>query len=560
MSNFIFLQVSNERGFYNIFLHGSLHAGMTRDQELLNALNKIKELEAGMSAMRRKMNSLEDKNHYLEEQLRLWKLLHFGSKSEKLTKDDYTYGALFNEAEDGAFSQTLDTVFEVKADSQKTRKAKSKRGLSVTSQLPEGIPEEEKVYKLKPEEKVCGCGKTMNSIGYETSKRLRIKPAEVVVVVEKREKAACSCDGIDLEGKPENAIVRAAGKEHLIPGGIADESLIAWSISEKYEYALPFYRQEKRFKQIGVSISRTNLCNWAIKAADACEPLMERLKQHVKSGNVINADETTLQVLNEKGKKAQSKSYMWLFVGGPPDKQAVYFQYNSGRSAAVPEKFLKGYSGYLQTDGYQAYDTALKSLNEGRPAQERIHHALCWAHARRRFDKCWKTTKDPHARKALDWCKDLFALEKLRNRKDFQETRQTKGLDILREFYDWAMPLYTETLPKSLLGEALSYAIENRPGLEAYLDHSELTPSNNIAENAVRPFVIGRKNFLFSATPAGADASAGMYSLIETAKLQGLNPFHYLLYTFERILQARNNHDYEKLMPWNLTPEMIQPT
>ena len=409
---------------------------MTKEQELLN---RIKELEDGMKTMRREMNVLQDKNQYLEEQVKLWKLLHFGSKSEKLTTEDKHYASLFNEAEDGAFSQTLETIYEGIPESSKPAKIKQKRGLSVTSKLPAGLPEKEVIFKLRDDEKLCGCGRTMQSVGFGIVKRLSIKPAEVVVVVEKHEKAACSCDGIDLEGEQKNAIVRAAGKKHLIPGGIASESLIAWSISEKFEYALPFYRQERRFKQIGVTISRTNLCNWAVKAADACEPLIERLKSHIKSGNIINADETTLQVLKEDGKKAQSKSYMWLFVGGPPGKQAVYFQYDTGRSAAVPENFLNDFSGHLQTDGYQAYHTALKSLNKNRPKDEKIHHALCWAHARRRFDKCWKTTKDPHAREALDMIKVLFQLENLRKEKNFFQRRKENSKAILEKFYEWAM-------------------------------------------------------------------------------------------------------------------------
>lgn len=543
-------------GFYNVLVHGSLPLVMTREQELLN---RIKELEKGMKTMHLEMNVLKDKNQYLEEQVKLWKLLHFGSKSEKLTKEDKHYTSLFNEAEDGAFNQALDTIYEGTVEPSKPVKAKRKRGLSVTSNLPAGLPEKEVIFKLTDDEKICGCGKTMQSVGYDIVKRLSIKPAEVVVVVEKHEKAACSCDGIDLEDEKKNAIFRASGKKHLVSGGIASESLIAWSISEKFEYALPFYRQERRFKQIGVSISRTNLCNWAIKATDACAPLLEHLKTHIKSGNVINADETTLQVLKEEGKKAQSKSYMWLFVGGPPGKQAVYFQYDTGRSAAVPENLLQDFSGYLQTDGYQAYHTALKTLNKDRPPAEKIHHALCWAHARRRFDKCWKTTKDPHARKALDLIRDLFQLENLRDEKDFFKMRKEKGKIILDKFYVWAMELYAVTLPKSLLGEALSYAISNRAGLEAYLEHPELTPSNNTAENSVRPFVIGRKNFLFSATTNGAGASACMYSLIESAKMQGLIPYHYLLYVFDRILQAKTYEDCEALMPWNLTPEIIQP-
>lgn len=513
--------------------------------------------------MRSEMDSLVAKNQYLEEQVRLWKLLHFGPKSEKLTKQDKHYASLFNEAEDEAFKQSLDTIFEQDANQTDKKSVTRKRGLNTTSTLPDDLPQKEVLFSLTEEQKICGCGKTMKHIGYDEVKRLSIKPAEVLIIMEKYEKAACSCcDGIDLEYSNKNAICRAEGKKHLIPGGIASESLIAWSLSEKYEFALPFYRQEKRFKHIGVKISRTNLCNWAIKAAQACSPLLEELKKHVCSGAVINADETHLQVLDEKGRKAQTKSWMWLFVGGPPDKKAVYFQYDSSRSATVPETFLDGFSGYLQTDGYKAYHTALKTLNSDRDESHRIHHALCWAHARRRFDKCWKTTQDPNAKHALQLIKDLFELEKLRDKmsiEDFSQMRFKQATLVFDVFFKWAEALYSETLPKSLLGDALSYAINNRAGLENYIEHVELTPSNNIAENSVRPFVIGRKNFLFSATPGGADSSAAIYTLIETAKIHGLIPYHYLLYLFDRILYAKTQETLDVLMPWNLNAEVIQP-
>lgn len=531
---------------------------LTREQELLE---RIKELETAMSSMSSEMGSLKARNQYLEEQLRLWKLLHFGPKSEKTTKTDKHYASLFNEAEDGAFKQELDSICE-EPNRQPKETPPKKRGLSVTSQLPDSIPCKEVVYNLTEEEKVCGCSRKMKHIGYDEVKRLSIKPAEVIVIVEKHEKAACSsCDGIDLEDSELKAIRRAEGKKHIVTGGIASESLIAWSLSEKYEYALPFYRQEKRFKHIGVKISRTNLCNWAIRASEACIPLLELIESHIRSGSVINADESHLQVLNEEGRKAQSKSWMWLFVGGPPGKRAVRFHYDEKRNAEVPEEILREFTGHLQTDGYIAYHTALKTLNNGRKKSERIHHVLCWAHARRRFEKCWKTTKDTHAKQALDFIRDLFDLEKLRTSmgEEFCRRRKVQAEVLFKTFFTWAEQLYAETLPKSLLGEALSYAINNREGLERYVDHPELTPSNNIAENAVRPFVIGRKNYLFSATPEGADASAAMYSLIETAKLHGLIPYHYLLYLFDRILYADTSKKLEALLPWNLTVEMIVP-
>ncbi len=506
---------------------------MSKEQELLN---RIKELEQRLAVVEKENEEvvrLKERNSYLEEQVRLLNLLHFGPKSEKWTETDHLYAAMFNEAEDEAFKQTLDAIVtEPEDEKEKPAKKRKKRGKSITSRLPENLPTVEEVYLLSDKDKICGCGASMKHIGYDIVRRLNIKPAEITVVEEKYEKCACSkCDGIDLDEGDAPAIRRAEGKKHLIPGGIATAGLIAWSLSEKYEFALPFYRQEKRFKHIGVEISRGNLCNWAIKAAQACEPMIPLMERHIKSGSVINADETHLQVLNEEKRKAQSKSWMWLFRGGPPGKPAVLFHYEPRRNAKVPESFLSDYSGWLQTDGYSAYVTALKKLNKG---EKKINHTLCWAHARRRFEKSWKATKSPHAKKALDLIRDIFELEGLRksyhNIEDFTAVRKKQAEEIFSLLREWLEELYPITVSSSLLGKAMKYTLNNWEGLVNYIEHPELTPSNNVAENSVRPFVVGRKNFLFSASTDGANSSALIYSLIESAKLHGLIPFHYLLH------------------------------
>jgi transposase len=214
------------------------------------------------------------------------------------------------------------------------------------------------------------------------------------------------------------------------------------------------------------------------------------------------------------------------------------------------------------TDGYTAYHSALRSLNKDRPDEQKIYHVLCWAHARRRFEKCWKTTKSPEADKALQFIRDIFKLENLRDEfphDQLNKERKKKAEDIFTEFHKWLLELYPVTLPKSLLGKAMKYTMNNWELLINYVENPELTPSNNGAENCIRPFVIGRKNFLFSDTPAGANSSATIYSLIETVKLYDLIPFHYLLYVFDRLPYADTEEDYVKLLPWNLTKEMILP-
>lgn len=251
---------------------------------------------------------------------------------------------------------------------------------------------------------------------------------------------------------------------------------------------------------------------------------------------------------------------MWVFSGGPPEKQAVLFQYEQSRAANVPKVFLKGYEGWLQTDDYGAYHTAIKNHSES--GQENVlKHILCWAHARRYFSKAWEITKSEYAKKALDFIRDIFALEDLRkeySKKGFLKQRKNKAEQIFEQFEPWLVRQYKETPPKSALGKAVTYTLDNWKQLILYVENSVCTPSNNKAENAIRPFVVGRKNWFFSGTPAGAEASAVHYSLIETAKLNKLNPFEYLYYIYSKIPYVQSEDEYYQLLPFNINPDEIR--
>jgi transposase len=376
---------------------------------------------------------------------------------------------------------------------------------------------------------------------------------------EKRLKYVCkNCEGIEAD---EPGVVTAPGINHLLAGSIADESLMAWSITEKYAFALPLYRQSIRLKYIGLPIPRATLSNIIIKTAMKCNMLYDLLKEHIKSWRYINADETRVQVLKEPGRKAQSLSWMWVFLGGPPGKKAVIFQYDRSRSSEVPKEFFKNYTGWLQTDDYSSYHAALKDLNNDRPPEKKIRHLLCWQHARSMFYKAWKITKSEHTETALQYIRDLFALEKLRteySEKGFYKQRKNRAEQIFEEFKPWLVELYTETPPGGPLGKAIGYTLDNWELLIRYIEDPVLVPSNNLAENAIRPFVIGRKNWLFCNTPNGANASAILYSLIESAKLNKLVPYDYLYYIFRKLPYAESQQDYINLLPFNLTPEEIR--
>jgi len=349
----------------------------------------------------------------LEQQVKLLQLLHFGTKSEKVTSEDKKTASLFNEAEDNAFKQQnkeeqekATEIIEVKSHPRKVTKKAGR------TPIDESIPREIKEYDIPEEDKICACGTALTCIGEDITERLKLYPIKVTALQERKKKYVCrNCEG--LESENEKGVQTAEGPKHLIPHSVADESLIAWSIAEKFEYALPFYRQSKRLSQIGAPIPRATLSNITIKASEYCEPIYELLKENILKGPVINADETQVQVLKEPGRKNQSKSWMWVFLGGESERKSVIFQYETGRSHEIPYDFLSGYSGWLQTDDYEAYHTAVRRLKTEQDVK--IDHVLCWAHARRRFFQYWEASKDKDAKKIIELIKQLFELEDLRS-------------------------------------------------------------------------------------------------------------------------------------------------
>ena len=519
-----------------------------------------------IQTLKTKIKTLEDTNAKkditilkLEEQIKLLQYLHFDSKSEKLNKEDERTGALFNEAEDSAFKQDdpiqIEQVKKVIEIGPQTRVTKKKTG---RKPFDESLPREEKVYDLSDEEKVCDCNHTMQCIGEDVTERVNIFPVKAYVIKEIKKKYVCNnCEG--LEREDEKGVITAQGPKHLIPGSMADESFLAWSISEKFEFALPFYRQAIRLKQIGVPIPRATLSNLTVAAGSKCEPIYELLGKHIRSGPLINGDETKVQVLKEPGRKNKSLSWMWVFLGGPPGEACVRFQYEQNRSHQIPYEFLKDYTGLFQSDDYEGYHTAVKKVNNER--KNSVCHVLCWAHARRYFYRYYESSKDLEAKEILDLIKDIFDLEKLRtqfSRKGFLKQRKNRAELIFDKLKKKLENLIRETPGGLAFGKAIVYTLDNWNQLVSYVDHFELTPSNNIAERAIRPFVIGRKNWLFAGSPTGTKSFAILYSLVESTKLNGYKPFDYLYYIFRQLPYCQNEHDYFALLPFNVNAEKLR--
>ncbi len=496
----------------------------------------------------------ESRIKLLEEQIRLLRHQMFVRKSEKLAREvDTGQILLFNEVEQIESQATEQESIEVPAHTRRRGKRKP---------LPEELPRVEVIHDISEEEKKCACGAEKSRIGEETSEKLDYIPAKMQVIKHIRYKYACKvCEGIETEG---SVVSIAPMPAQLLPKSIATAGLVAYIIISKYADALPLYRQEKIFERLGIELKRQTMATWVIKVAQRCTPLLELLNQEIRSGPLIQIDETRVQVLKEPGREATTQSYMWVFRGGNLSSPAILYQYHPTRAGDAAKAFLGEYTGYVQTDGYVGYEFV-----DEMPG---VKHLGCWAHARRKFMEAQKAQGNKSRKKkksnadiALDYIGNLYAIEQSaidRNLDPAQvyALRQKKAVPILEEFFMWLEEMSLITPPGRLLGKAITYAINQWDRLVVYVKDGRLQPDNNLAENAIRPFVVGRKNWLFSSTPDGAHASASLYSLIETAKANDLEPYWYLRYLFDRLPAAETEEDYRSLLPQNTDKAKIQPS
>lgn len=485
----------------------------------------------------------------LQEQLKLAIFRKFGRKTESTV--ELLQNLLFEEPE----QESPDTENNpVEAEEEKIESNnKKKRG---RKPLSKDLPRVDVVHDISDEEKQCACGHELSKIDEEVSEKLKIIPEQVFVERHIRPKYSCRhCEG---SGDEEKSVFRITPVEaSMIPKSIVTPELLAFIIVNKFADHLPYYRQEKRFERIGARISRQDMSNWQNKAYNVLSPLKDLLKSHLLSGEVINMDETPVQVMGEEGKANTSKSYMWLARGGPPDKPVIHYEYHRNRGSDYIKDFLTSFSGFLQTDGYVGYEAALKERND-------VVQIGCMAHVRRKFFEAAKGSKKAGAAQvAVSKIQKFYHIEKdLRSKKlesnEFLEKRKALIEPIAEDFKSWLDKKVLTHRPSSNFGKAVHYALSQWDKVMNYLDHSELTPDNNAAERAIRPFVLGRKNWLFSGSPEGAKSSCFMFSLIETAKQNGLNPYGYLNYIFSQAPMVRDNNTWENLLPWNIKADMLE--
>ena len=476
---------------------------------------------------------------FYEEQFALSQRRQFGSSSEQ-TPDQLRFENLFNEAEALADPSIPEPVIEEITYKRKKRVGKREDDLS-------GLPVERTDYELSESERICPeCGDVMGDIGVTVRNELEIIPAKVI----NREHAvhAYGCSDCEKNGK-QRQIIRADAATPLISGSLASPTAVAHIATQKYVNGIPLYRQEKGFTFDGVVISRQNMANWLIYCSqNYLVAIYSLLKSHLLNEAVLHADETTVQVLKEPERSAKTKSYEWLYrTSGCAEHQIVIYEYQKTRKQDHPEDFLKGFEGYLHTDGYQVY--------HGLPSS--ITVVGCWSHCRRYWEKLYESIKPAASRDGTDaerglvYINLLFAFEHEYadlSPEERLKRRIKQSKPVSDDFFKWVKTIHTA--PKTLLGEAVNYSLSQREYLEnIYLD-GRLEISNNRAERALRPFVQGRKQWLFSNTPNGAESSSVYYSLIETAKENNLNPYQYIKYLLEKLPSAKTS-DLDTLLPWS---------
>ncbi len=347
------------------------------------------------------------------------------------------------------------------------------------------------------------------------------------------------------EHETETPIIAAPAPQAFKPKCMASPSLVAHIMNQKYVDHVPLYRQEQAFARQDITLTRQTMANWMIHGASWLRALFMRLHATLLNRPILHADETTLKVINEKGRESGQTSYMWLYRTGREGPAIVLYEYQTTRAAKHPLRFLKDFKGYLHTDGYQAY----QALGQN------VTLVGCWAHARRNFHEALSALPDPKndgpslAKEGLHYCNQIFEVERQLHDVTTEaryEMRQKKSAPLLEGFLTWLNKHKQRVLPKSLIGKAIQYVLNQWDRLINYLKDGRLECDNNRAERSIKPFVIGRKNWIFCNTERGAEASAIIFSIIETAKENGCYPFRYLEYLFH-ILPSINRDDPQEI-------------
>ena len=541
---------------------------LSKTQTEINQINRVidkknKEINKKNLELEQKQIEIEQKRIeiiQLQEKLATQLRYRFCAHSEKMDNQP----SLFD-FEDERFIPTEEEIEATVAGEgpYKEEIVKSyKRRKCGRKKLSEDLPRKEIYLDIPEEEKQCACGTTLVKVGEDRSERLQVIPAQIYVEVTVRPKYACrNCEGSGDEDKP--VFRQMPAPKNIISKSISTPNLLAFIFSQKFCEHNPYYRQSKAFERRLIDISRADMDNWQLKVYEKLKPLEKILMNHIKSGPVINMDETTVKVLkyeNAEKNKDRKKSYMWLACGGPKKQKAVIYRYHESRNPKFIKEFINGFTGWLQTDEYGGYEAALEEHAKIYP-DDLIIHVACLAHVRRKFHDAVKcghgNAKD--AEKALAYIQKIYFLEnRLREQnlddEEFISERKKKILPVLNELHDWLVKIQPTVIPELKFGKAINYALNSWEHILNYIECPEIYVDNSIAERSIKPFVLGRKNWLFAGSEDGARSSCLLFSLIECAKIHNINPEDYLRCIFEQAANTDSwsEDDWKNLLPWNI--------
>ncbi len=491
------------------------------------ALDEVTLLRGDNRRLREAVAQLELDNRNLEAVLRFLRGQRFAPQSERFVG----LTALFGEPSEPEEALEPD-------EPQKPKKPRKKKRKTIPDDLPRKVRE----HDIPDSEKTCPHHQVPLERGADrVSEKVEWIPAKIEVIEDRCATYACPiCDGV---------VKAAEAPLSPIPGSIATPSLLAHIATLKYADGLPLYRQEKILERSGLYLTRTTMATWMGRLGTLLAPLVNLFQDVLVLGRVIYVDETHHQVLAVPGKAPTSKSFMWVRVGGIDGQKVVLFHFDPSKGADVAKSLLKDYKGFVTTDGYEAYNFLAGT--------DGVVRVQCWMHARRYFDKALKALgkagKGGIAAQAMMKIRELYAIEReceAMSAADRQRVRQEKSKPLLDAFHDWLQVAQNDLPPKSATGKAINYTLERWTDLTVYVQDGELRMDNAPAENAIRPFAVGRNSWLFSDSVEGAEAMAVLYSIVETAKANGLDPNAYMRRVLEALPKARTVEDVDALLPW----------
>jgi transposase len=516
-----------------------------------NQENKIQALEAEIISYKTELNNYQQRceqyaQAYDSLQYQVNELLRnrFGKKAERFIDPENPQLSLFDDKNKFALADNVGEETESGNEVAIVAHVRQKKNNKTEKELPRRI----EIIPVCEESKQCGCGACKTMIRYETKELIHHQPAVFEIVEQRREVVACpkGCDG---------EILMAPAPLQILPKVKATEEFLSFLVVSKLDDRQPLYHLEKQLSErYGLDCSRQTLARWVIDLMEPLQPIYNLLKDEVIDYDIASCDATTLQVLNEPGRAAETKSYVYCIRGGPPDKSVVLYDYNDKLHKTFVKDWFEGFTGYLHVDG----DTFFEQVGEVTSLVN------CNAHARRKFEPITKQTKGKGlAKEALRFFKELYKIEREAKNHQFTpkqryELRQQQSKPLMEKFKAWCDEMYTTVLPQSPLGKAMSYCLNRWTGLTRFLDDGRLEIDNNLTEQEIKPLVIARKNFLFCSSVDGANALCMHFGLIRTAKAHKLDPYHYYVKLLKNIPHCKTAEDYEQLLPWNIKLDYVR--